>query len=107
MKGRNMSMQGVGVHILVTGSAGFIGSALRRFLASETDDPVANVDKLTYAGNLDSLRPTADSSHYHFVQADNCERLALDAIFAEFEPEAESHPAAETQSSHAASLVNA
>jgi dTDP-glucose 4,6-dehydratase len=79
MKGRNMIMQGVGVRILVTGGAGFIGSALCRFLASETDDLVVNVDKLTYAGNLDSLRPIADNSRYHFVQANVCERPALDA----------------------------
>jgi dTDP-glucose 4,6-dehydratase len=79
MKGRNMIIQGVGVRILVTGGAGFIGSALCRLLASETDDLVVNVDKLICAGNLDSLRPIADNSRYHFVQADICDRLASDA----------------------------
>jgi dTDP-glucose 4,6-dehydratase len=56
MKGRSVIMQGVGMLTLVTGSAGCIGSGLCRFLADGTDDLVVNVDKLTYAGNLDSWR---------------------------------------------------
>ena len=48
--------------ILVTGGAGFIGSALIRFLINDTDNEVINLDKLTYAGNLDSVTPVADSS---------------------------------------------
>ena len=68
--------------ILVTGGAGFIGSAILRYLVSETDCEVINLDKLTYAGNLDSLLPVAQSDRYHFEQADICDREALDAIFA-------------------------
>lgn len=82
--------------ILVTGGAGFIGSALIRCLISETDCEIINLDKLTYAGNLDSLLSVADSSRYHFEQADICDREALDRIFAEHQPDAVMHLAAES-----------
>ena len=82
--------------ILVTGGAGFIGSALIRHLVSETDCEVINLDKLTYAGNLDSLQPVAESSRYHFEQADICDREALDRIFTVYQPDGVIHLAAES-----------
>jgi len=83
------------VRIIVTGGAGFIGSALCRHLAG-TDNAVLNLDKLTYAGNLDSLRALANHPRYRFVKADVCDRAAVDAVFAEFKPQAVFHLAAET-----------
>ena len=74
--------------ILVSGGAGFIGSALIRFLIAETDCEIINVDKLTYAGNLDSLLPVEESSRYQFEQADICDRETLDRIFARYQPHA-------------------
>ena len=82
--------------ILVTGGAGFIGSALIRYLVREPGCNVVNLDKLTYAGNLDSLVPVADSSRYCFEQADICDREALDRIFATHQPDAIIHLAAES-----------
>jgi len=82
--------------ILVTGGAGFIGSALVRLLVGEGAHRVLNVDKLTYAGNLESLRAVADRPEYRFLRADICDRAVLAAAFAEFEPEAVIHLAAES-----------
>jgi dTDP-glucose 4,6-dehydratase len=82
--------------ILVTGGAGFIGSALVRYLINETEEEVVNVDKLTYAGNLDSLAEVAGSPRYHFEQADICSRESLDRIFAGHRPDAVIHLAAES-----------
>ena len=82
--------------ILVSGGAGFIGSALIRFLISETDCEIINIDKLTYAGNLDSLLPVGESSRYQFEQADICDRETLDRIFARYQPHAVMHLAAES-----------
>ncbi len=84
------------VKILVTGGAGFIGSAVVRHIISHTQDTVINVDKLTYAGNLESLTDVADSPRYHFRQVDICDRAAVDAVFAEFAPDAVMHLAAES-----------
>jgi len=84
------------VKILVTGGAGFIGSALVRYLIRDTDDVVVNVDKLTYAGNLESLAEVASSERYHFEKVDICERSELDRIFAEQRPDAVLHLAAES-----------
>ena len=82
--------------ILVTGGAGFIGSAVVRHIINHTHDSVINLDKLTYAGNLDSIASVADSERYAFVQADICDRAALDKIFAEHQPDAVMHLAAES-----------
>ena len=82
--------------ILVTGGAGFIGSALIRHLIEDTGNEVINLDKLTYAGNLDSLLSIADSPRYKFEQADICERESLDRIFARYQPDAVIHLAAES-----------
>ena len=82
--------------ILVTGGAGFIGSALIRYLVNDTENEVVNLDKLTYAGNLDSLAPVADSPRYVFEQADICDREAVDRIFATHRPDAVMHLAAES-----------
>jgi len=82
--------------LLVTGGAGFIGSALVRWLLAETGAEVANLDKLTYAGNPDSLAEVAALPRYRFYRVDICDRAALRAIFAEFRPDAVLHLAAES-----------
>ncbi|MDA9371665.1 dTDP-glucose 4,6-dehydratase [Porticoccaceae bacterium] len=82
--------------VLITGGAGFIGSALIRYLLSETDVSVVNVDKLTYAGNLDSLPVKNDSGRYVFQQLDICDGAALAALFQRHRPDAIMHLAAES-----------
>ena len=82
--------------ILVTGGAGFIGSAVVRHILNHTQDSVINLDKLTYAGNLDSLSSIAHSDRYTFEHADICDRAALDRIFAQHQPDAVMHLAAES-----------
>lgn len=82
--------------ILVTGGAGFIGSAVVRHIVRDTHDSVVNVDKLTYAGNLESLAEVAESERYAFEQVDICDREALDRVFAEHQPDAVMHLAAES-----------
>jgi dTDP-glucose 4,6-dehydratase len=84
------------MRILVTGGAGFIGSALVRHLLTETQHEVFNVDKLTYAGNLESLAPVAASPRYRFLQADICDRAAMDEALRDFQPDAVMHLAAES-----------
>jgi hypothetical protein len=74
--------------ILVTGGAGFIGSALIRQLIEATDWRVVNVDKLTYAGNLESLADLAGHPRHVFSRTDICDRAALDALFAYLHPAA-------------------
>ncbi|MDQ1212802.1 dTDP-glucose 4,6-dehydratase [Pantoea anthophila] len=81
---------------LITGGAGFIGSALVRFLIAETDHQVVVVDKLSYAGNLASLASVADSPRFHFEQVDICDRPALDQVFARHQPDCVMHLAAES-----------
>jgi len=82
--------------LLITGGAGFIGSAVIRYLIEETDHTVVNIDKLTYAGNLDSLVPVADDPRYHFEQADICNADAMRDIFQRHRPAAIMHLAAES-----------
>lgn len=82
--------------LLITGGAGFIGSAVIRHIIQNTGDSVVNLDKLTYAGNLESLASVADDPRYTFEQADICDRAALDRIFAQHRPDAVMHLAAES-----------
>lgn len=82
--------------IIVTGGAGFIGSAVIRNIINNTADMVVNVDKLTYAGNLDSLAEITDSDRYVFEQVDICDRIELDRIFDEHQPDVVMHLAAES-----------
>ncbi|HDU8571733.1 TPA: dTDP-glucose 4,6-dehydratase [Vibrio parahaemolyticus] len=82
--------------ILVTGGAGFIGSAVVRHIIRDTQDSVVNLDKLTYAGNLESLVDVADSDRYYFEQVDICDRTELDRVFSEHQPDMVMHLAAES-----------
>ncbi|QYX63475.1 dTDP-glucose 4,6-dehydratase [Shewanella putrefaciens] len=82
--------------ILVTGGAGFIGSAVVRHIINNTQDSVINVDKLTYAGNLESLVSVATNERYAFEQVDICDRAQLDRVFLQYQPDAVMHLAAES-----------
>ena len=84
------------MRILVTGGAGFIGSALIRHLIRDTEHSVLNLDKLTYAGNLESLAEVADSDRYQFLQADIADRERVSEALIEFQPDAIMHLAAES-----------
>ena len=81
---------------MVTGGAGFIGSAVIRHLLQTTDADVLNFDKLTYAGNLASLSSVETSPRYRFVKADICDRDAVERVVSEFQPDAIMHLAAES-----------
>ena len=74
------------MNILITGGAGFIGSAVIRSIINNTTNRVLNLDKLTYAGNLESLTDIESSSRYEFVHGDICDKPLLDGIFERFEP---------------------
>lgn len=82
--------------ILLTGGAGFIGSAVVRYLINSTPNTVINVDKLTYAGNLDSLREVQESSRYFFEQCDICNSVQIASILLKYQPDMIMHLAAET-----------
>jgi dTDP-glucose 4,6-dehydratase len=84
------------MRIIVTGGAGFIGSAVCRHLIKETEAEVINVDKLTYAGNLNSLRSVSGHPRYRFVNADICDEAAIEHLFKESRPDAVLHLAAES-----------
>ena len=84
------------IKILVTGGAGFIGSAVIRHIINCTNDSVVNVDKLTYAGNLESLNEVSASPRYAFEQVDICDRFSLERVFAQHQPDVVMHLAAES-----------
>jgi dTDP-glucose 4,6-dehydratase len=81
--------------LLITGGAGFIGSAVVRHLIRHTDYRVVNLDRLTYAGNLDSVAEVADSERYAFEQVDIRDRRELDRVFREHRPTGVMHLAAD------------
>jgi dTDP-glucose 4,6-dehydratase len=82
--------------IFITGGAGFIGSALVRFLINETENVVVNFDKLTYAGNLESLKSIESDDRYHFVQGDICDKETVASVLEQYQPEYIMHLAAES-----------
>jgi dTDP-glucose 4,6-dehydratase len=82
--------------ILVTGGAGFIGSAVVRHIIEHTDDSVVNIDKLTYAGNLESLSAVSDNQRYYFEKVDICNQNELERILAQHKPDVVMHLAAES-----------
>ena len=82
--------------VLVTGGAGFIGSAVVRHLVAKEGFAVVNVDALTYAGNLDSLAGIADAPNYSFIRADICDLASMKSIFRDHRPDGVMHLAAES-----------
>ena len=84
------------IRIMVTGGAGFIGSALCRLLIRHSACQLINIDKLTYAGNLQSLRAICDHPRYRFVKADICDQHTISGVLADFKPTAIVHLAAES-----------
>lgn len=82
--------------LLITGGAGFIGSTLVRYILGATSDQVLVVDKLSYAGNMDSLKPIAGHPNYYFVHADIAAGPTMAELFAQFQPDAIMHLAAES-----------
>ena len=84
------------MRVLITGGAGFIGSALVRLLICESEHQVLVFDKLTYAGSLSNLTSVASSPRFQFVQADICDSLSVRAAFSQFDPDIVTHLAAES-----------
>ncbi|MCL5768209.1 dTDP-glucose 4,6-dehydratase [Acinetobacter sp. ANC5681] len=84
------------MRIIVTGGAGFIGSSIIRHIIKNTNDEVLNIDKLTYAGNLESLKEIDQNPRYQFQQVDICDASKLEQIFEQFQPDAIMHLAAES-----------
>lgn len=84
------------MRIMVTGGAGFIGSALVRYIINKKSHQVLSIDKLTYAGNLESLKSVLVSSRYQFEEVDICDRVKIDKVIADFRPDVLMHLAAES-----------
>ena len=84
------------MNVLITGGAGFIGSAVVRYILGDTDFDVINVDNLTYAGNLESLPEASDNRRYSFEQVDICDEAAIAKVFAQYQPTVVMHLAAES-----------
>ncbi|MDY3360872.1 MAG: dTDP-glucose 4,6-dehydratase [Clostridium celatum] len=84
------------MNLLITGGAGFIGSALVRYMIEQTNHTLINVDKLTYAGNLASLQNVITNPRYHFEQVDIAASDRISAIFCKYQPDAVVHLAAES-----------
>lgn len=84
------------IKFLVTGGAGFIGSAVVRYIINHTQDEVLNIDKLTYAGNLESLAEIENNPRYSFKQIDICDTVALEQALKDFQPDVIMHLAAES-----------
>ena len=82
--------------ILITGGAGFIGSAVIRYIIKHTNHSVINIDKLTYAGNLESIENIENSNRYAFEQLDICNSNEIKRVFEEYMPDAVMHLAAES-----------
>lgn len=82
--------------ILITGGAGFIGSAVVRYIINNTSDSVVNLDKLTYAGNLDSLVSVSSNQRYHFEQVDICDKAEVERVLSQHQPDVIMHLAAES-----------
>lgn len=82
--------------LIITGGAGFIGSAVIRHLINKTETTILNIDKLTYAGNLESLSPVSDNPRYQFAPIDICDAPALRQVLTQFQPDAIMHLAAES-----------
>lgn len=84
------------MNIIITGGAGFIGSAVIRYLIETTEHTIVNLDKLTYAGNLESLVSVADNPRYHFEQVDICDEAEVKRVLETYQPDAMMHLAAES-----------
>jgi dTDP-glucose 4,6-dehydratase len=82
--------------ILITGGAGFIGSAVVRHIIENTNDSIISIDSLTYAGNLDSVSTVVSSERYNFIKADICDATKMTQIFEKYQPDAVMHLAAES-----------
>ena len=85
-----------GLNFLITGGAGFIGSAVIRYIINNTNHSVVNVDKLTYAGNLESLKPVESSDRYVFEKVDICNANEIKRVFNKHQPDIVMHLAAES-----------